>query len=258
MDDTQSTALLDPVFKQNQATIESLKSEMQRSIDDYWSEMKVRIKKIQTFRDLDGGTPDQAKTRLLKKTWIKYRPQIKETRHPWGTDVTIIWKYDTFRQFATPKGSRSFGKDLRKKKSSSRYYPSSYPLDKFQLDPLANWQLEIIDKYESIFRLLRNSSFFLNQTQNQLHKIKGQMVKQSFFNSGPNEVVADNGLRQDTETQKDPFNTLKKALDLVNDDPNKLTGEPLKILLEATEDQLTDNGIDPVIQHLYMGDLINE
>lgn len=213
----------------------------------YWEEMKKNVEE-RKFKQNNSivKLPTEA---FLKSTFIVYRPNFRMGTKPSSDSVRLAWVKAT-HVFGTGISKKVATTHIQMNATQSNLMPSYYHASKFKFPVEAEWQKEIVLRYEQEIAYYRVLTWKLMIAAKEYMAIS-QVLNKSFDNL--DEVQDPNGNPQNQSDNSDPLMVASEALKAAEDDINAISAEFAKLLVDTEPDLLEAYGIDPDVRHMYMG-----
>lgn len=227
---------------------QTLIDQIEVEVKAYWSEIiaESKRKKVNSVTGTD-------KRLQMEKTFIYFDPKLQKVKRGEKVNHYIYWRKARFAFFKSENQKVRRGETIKAAKKASTTTVAQYDLKQFKLPAVAEWQLDIIERYEKKFFVLRQLLKYV------------QLLSTSFKSAGKsfgfetdlndlNDHQKTSAKSDDDNDQKfDDLTQLAERLQSLGNDPDKLESSEIDLLFNTEESLLQAAGINPVIKKIYTG-----
>ncbi len=221
----------------------SLIAQIELEVKAYWIEA---IETSKRHRESNTSAIDVRK--MLEKTFIYYDPKFHKVKRGSTVNYYIYWRKAKFGYFKNESKKVRRGDWVKPNRKATTTTVAIYDTSKFELPLIAEWQRDIIERFEAKFFVLRQ---ILKSSHNFGSTLRD--ARNAFdLNSNDESILVNDEDTGDNCLITD-LNEIAKRLEDVGNDPDSLTKDEIDLLFKADEDQLRVAGINPIIKRIYTG-----
>lgn len=218
-------------------------AQIEMEIRAYWRE-SIEISK--RYRETKSNATDLRK--MMEKTFIYYDPKLHKVTREGTTNFYIYWRKAKFGYFKSESKKIRRGDTVKPTKKATTTTVAIYDISKFELPVIADWQRDVIERFEAKFLVLRQVLKYSRHFSSALN-VASTAFDFNASNSNTEKIEESDNL----ECSINALNLLAKRLEDNGNDPDNLIQSEIDLLFSASDNQLTTAGISPVIKRIYTG-----